>query len=510
MTLSCVICGDAVTSSSVIFPWLKEFRVSECTVMLSMALGIYDAYYWPFLVYRDLRDSSKIKISGVGSPGHPNEREHVAPRNFNVRWDDEEYQFSTLIGISVRRRPFSTFRRRHTLHEVCFQLLQKYFGPKNVPTSRLFDICESLPDQPLGLSWGHAYGGRFYVNDEAPYSWDDPYPLYLEPPIYQPANPIDVPTLERALQEARNSLTKEKTFHFTSLASDFSTTTFDRLSLLPLEILENIAASLSTCEVKILRQTSKALAGIIPFGLGQFFWVSRFRRSSELDYIFEVRNSKKGLDWRSLYMEVMKITNFCEGLQNRKRIWNLIKSPLSDLVSLAPIDKSFLHLCRADDLQYTWKEVRAKILPSKSARWFVGCKQLYTQRVTIPVPLRQLCISIVSIGDATYVTGIRFSPCVGSDVCIGYVRRDHQQSADAESSHSDTIGLHGFILAVGFRGIHAMRYVTQAGQLSRWYGCAEGLLVTRRLVLCESISLLEAGFDVLAIPALEFQFAHFF
>jgi hypothetical protein len=259
----------------------------------------------------------------------------------------------------------------------------------------------------------------------------------------------------------------------------------------PPEILELILANTPTDEVKSLGRTSKGLNMIIPSRLGQSFWASRFQDPFEYGCVFEAQTHKAELVWKVLYFSITK----APFLRNRQRMWGLIKQ-LSELISVEWEGGQGLLPLTSDENE--WKEVHGLIQQperdenrSKSGIKR-GCVRLYSQYTSIPALLCRIVVSTVSIGTATYITGLCFiskAPVSNqeSKICLGYTSK--------KELSPETTGLQGFIIAVGSRGIHAIRFVTP-GQLSPWFGNPKGVPITRRVVSYKPITALKARFDV--------------
>lgn len=103
----------------------------------------------------------------------------------------------------------------------------------------------------------------------------------------------------------------------------------DCFSRLPWEILEDIAIKLPNDDALGLRRVSKAF---LPLLSSNIFWASRFEASSDRGFLFEKWKSQDATDWLTLY-RLTSETHSPPGLQNRRRIWNVIM-PLTDLLSL--------------------------------------------------------------------------------------------------------------------------------------------------------------------------------
>lgn len=223
------------------------------------------------------------------------------------------------------RQSSFTSPRGFVFHAVCYSLLQAFFHPIQVPLARLLEVCRSCPLQSLGLSWGHDYGGIVSLRNR--YPGEERYLNFTRQPTlhqHQRAEPWDVQVLRKLLQGAQLSLLKKQKLNSTK-SIPMNGAVPNRFTKLPLEILGYVVTYLPTDDARSLARTSRELAMIIPSGLGPSFWASRFRILSELDFVFKAQTHRDGLDWRSLYFGVIKAMHRSSGLQNRKRIWNLIR-----------------------------------------------------------------------------------------------------------------------------------------------------------------------------------------
>jgi hypothetical protein len=440
-------------------------------------------------------------VSGVGLNYDPDDTFYTVPSSYDARWDDKGYQFPDTDKLPVMRQRPVDGRHGFILHALCYSLLQEFFYPRKVPVARLLEVCESFPFQRLGLSWGHDYGGIVCIDKENHYPWEDQdIDAVKQPePAHERADPWNIPELTELLQGVQLGLLIKQRVNSKNLTS-MDGVISNCFTTLPLEILGYIVTCLPTDEVRSLARTSKELAAIIPSGLGQSFWASRFQPLFELNFVFEAQKYRDGLDWRSLYFGVVKALHYSPGLQNRKRIWDLIRSPLSELVCIHWSDNQALYSFDTNKDQLRWREVcgnlQPLVEPSGIGKWSVGCKQFRTQYIFIPTPLRQIVVSTILIGNATYITGVRFIPSEGSKICLGYVAEEKKSSLNTTDQFMDATGVQGFILAVGSRGVQALQFITSTRRLSQWFGCPDGLPKTRRLATSESITALEAGFDV--------------
>ena len=454
------------------------------------------------IVFSSQLDPPEPRVSGVGLNYDPDYTFYVVPSGYDERWDRQDYQFPATDELPLMRQHPYNGRHGFIFHAVCYSLLREFFDPEEVPVARLLEVCKSFPFQPLGLSWGHDYGGIFRVDQESHYPWDGQNidAVELAELAREPADPLDIPELRKPLQKARRGRQTKRARHVPTLTPTGGTVSSNHFTRLPFELLEDIVTRLPTNEVGSLSRTSRELAMIIPFGLGQSFWASRFRTPFELGCIFEVKDHRDRLDWRELYFGIMKTMRCSLGLQNRKRIWDLLRSPLSELACMYWTDNSALCPLDTDRDQPRRKEVCGDLQPlvelPGTGKWSVGCKRFRTQRASIPSSLRQIRVSTISIGNATYVTGFRFILCEGLDVYLGYAKGRDESSLNPADQFVDTTSVQGLILAVGSRGIQAVQFITCAGQLSHWFGCPDGLPKTRRLGTFKHVTAIEAGFDV--------------
>jgi hypothetical protein len=162
---------------------------------------------------------------------------------------------------------------------------------------------------------------------------------------------------------------------------------------------------------------------------------------------------------------------------------NIIHLQWKDSQGLLPLDK--------DESKLRWKEVHGFQERKDNRGHRHGILQFMDccfQVTSLPAHLRRIIIYIISIGSATYITGLQFISNEGAEVCLGYASR--------KGSSLEIIALQGFIVAVGSRGIHAIQFVTPTKQLSQWFGDPEGVPQIRRLVLDKPITAIKAGFDV--------------
>ena len=501
----CLICGDDVdywtddvsdgTDNNHPGGWAADFRASKCAphhLSLSQRFSL-SAYVCPDADTNTHRRAEVTTDPGVYEPVLSEViRYNLGASSDEVRIGDTFFEVSYILGDD-----------NFIMHASCYSLLAQFLHPEPIPIARLVEACCSCPryNGSFLLSWGHTYGGIINLNYAYPWGELDYYGIsyqdWNEEPIRQPEDPWNVPEISRHLQGSQlDSPTMQSeeirwpTERCPVRLAISRDTVSNYFTKFPFEILELILACTPTDGVKSLALTSKELNIIIPSRLGQSFWASRFQDPFDHGPIFEAHTYKHKLDWKSLYFSIAKDQS--PRLQNRRRIWGLIQL-LSDIIHLQWKDSQGLLPLDKDENKLRWKEVHGFQQRKDNHRDGIpiienGCFQLYSQSTSIPTHLRRIIISIISIGSATYITGLQFISNEGTEICLGYTSR--------KGSSLEIIGLQGFIVAVGSRGIHAIQFVTPTRQLSQWFGDPEGVPQTRRLVLDKPITAIKAGFDV--------------
>jgi hypothetical protein len=444
----------------------------------------------------------------------------IVPSHYHVRWDDKEITDTDKLQL-ILHGPYNYTGYAYILHASCCSLLEEYFYPGPIPVARLVEVCKSCPLlnsawSGMCLSWGHDYGGEVALDNLYPWEEKDfhlsgRYGRSIEDLEYREADPCRLLDLRELIQGANPAKSKQQSHKIIEQTQSRQTPTTGQAAMvndmvpncftgLPYEILGTVATFLPTADVRTFAQASKGLKIIIPSELGQSFWASRF--IFEFDFVFEARKHQGNLDWRWLYFEIVNALHYSMSLQNRRRIWHLIQSPLSELLSLQWSGNQSLLPSNQNINKLRWKEVHGQFTQEKFY-FGISCRRFYKQRTSIPTTLQKIIVSSILIGDMTYIAGIRFIHGQGQRVCLGY---EGKLSANVMDQSIDITGIQGFILAIGSRGINALQFVTYGGRLSQWFGSPEGLPKTRRLITFKSIIALEAGFDVRYASPLSSQF----
>lgn len=357
------------------------------------------------------------------------------------------------------------------LHQDCWSLLQKTLQDSDTFRHRLLAICNSTPISfRLGcINWEHDYGGLVRHYEEISYPWEeeaDGISVVQSVVENSPLNSYDISKFLNA--NDREASQAELKAH-----------SEDMLTALPQEVMELIVSELPIGDVFNMRLVFPSLRPILN---STGFWISRFRPCNERGFVFEARE-KNGLDWISLYRSSSS-KNLPNRLANRKRVWLLILA-LSKLTKLRlAADPAHLPTTPAD---LTWIDVTGDV--GKSGPFKGRCRPIGSHTVLIPPDLLSICVSVVAVGKVTYITGICLRSSTGENIRLGYFTSDVAREC--------RIGpFQGFVLAVGPRGIHALRVVHGEMQQSEWVGNPEEVPITERLVTTQAVHGLRIIFDV--------------
>lgn len=318
----------------------------------------------------------------------------------------------------------------------------------------------------------------------------------LSPYYYHKQDPWNIPELRQILSETKERPAQEPSSDELVIARR-PQQHVDCFSVLPVELCEEILTKLLVEDVVSLRLASRSFA-CLP--LTQYFWSSRFRPDMDRDFIFEATIPDHDSvvnagcrDWRALYDKTGQSLLEGGALANRRRIWNCNRS-FARLLSTEPLDK--VRLEKADRYNnIVWKVVGAGYHSPHTSS--VLYDRLYVQAARVPREISQIAVSLVTLNDKQYVSGIRLSSHKEPGVDMGYIIPGSEVVLDLESEGGTSATLSGFITAVGPNGIHALRATTLDGILSRWGGCPDATPVTLRLCTNERISHLKCAFDVL-------------
>ena len=429
-----------------------------------------------------------IAVTGVGFYNDPDGGEWIAPSNFDARWDDAGYNFPARDHIGVLQQLPVNGRYGFPFHEACWSLLERAYSPETIPCEVLFEVCRSLPI-PLegsGISWGHDFGGLLLVDNQNRYPWEDRFidrDGFSAPVLAARSNPYHVPEIQQLHHEDPQAPPA-------SSSSEPVITAVNCLTALPEEIRIAIASYLPTVDALNTRLGSRSFLSIF---YSQQFWASRFDTSDDRSWIFESQEWDKTTDWRWLYHRTNK-SQRTDGMHNRERVWRLIQH-VQGILHLRrteePLLSSPMH-SPAAPASLGWLEATADLRPvghTPYQDFNEGCQLFFEQQISIPSLLSQIAFSVIQLGDAEYITGMRLVPSQGKAIQLGY-------RAERKELFLNITSLTGFILAVGSRGIQGIQCISGDGRTSQWLGCPLEAPKTRRLAVSGSISVVKAGFDV--------------
>ena len=474
--------GESVPSLCVTSTHLPFLRVFQLTV-------------WSEVVQRP---SGDIILTGLGvhiDHGCPC---LFAPLNSAARWDQpgwEQPDFENRIPESAEAFNQAALWTKNDVifHESCWSLLGQYINLNQSAMERLYWICRSFPYPLRGttLSWGHDYGGIVSIDDEGHYPWEDRYvdrEIDFTDPLYT-ADPIVAPEAQDILSE------RPQTPPCSQVQSLVASSSKDILSVLPLELLCEIAAYLSTAGFLQARLASRAFG---PIFHRQDFWASRFHRAAERSWFFEVKQYStrqiNPIDWRSLYHRTNP-RKLGPNLQNRLRIWDLFQL-LPGCLSLRWLESPSPTVTSSGSSPSRTAAAQLREPEPDSLRTFdQGCCPLRAVKLTVPHNISVFTTYLVQLADATYICGLRVVDSGGDMSEVGY-HSPYQQSAVLPEAST----IQGIVLGVGARGVQAikLRYATMDTDetLTQWLGTALDCPKTHRLEACGDISGLEASFDV--------------
>lgn len=179
-------------------------------------------------------------------------------------------------------------------------------------------------------------------------------------------------------------------------------------------------------------------------------------------------------------------------MKNRERVWRSVEK-VKEILRLQwfePVSYPGTDVAGMD-----WLEAAGDVRPDTSRRplgFDRGCRQFRERQACVPPDqLSHLACSLIQLGHATYITGIRFILSRDEDIRLGYMA--------AEEHILSITSLTGFHLAVGSRGIQAIQCIFGNGRESRWVGCPDNAPKTKRLLFAEPITGIKAGFDVSSV-----------
>ncbi|PVI01161.1 hypothetical protein DM02DRAFT_671516 [Periconia macrospinosa] len=452
---SCILCGSAIPDEigDPEKKWQKEYR------------AIYS-------------HPTGYSVTGVGCNG--DDWSWIPPSDPAKRWDDDDSNVQ-LFELPVMRKVPIDGLHGFVVHNACWMLLRRAWGPEDVRVDRLVEICRSIPF-PIGtdgLGWQHRYGGLLFLETQDYFPWQeilslpdlDELPLVVWDAF---KNPWDVQNMREILL----SCAKPQPVRGTDKTSH------DCFSRLPWELREAIAVLLPTADALALRQAS---VSFLPLLSSSTFWASRFTGNRERDFVFEMHGCQDPTDWLDLY-RITSQKSGPPGLRNRCRIWNITKM----LIEIVRLERNE---CLTSTIEQTvapsWSQVTGDInFDGFETSWKPfrrGCFSLRTIIVPVPCRLLKIGVSTINVGTTSYVTGLRFVADSTPDALIGYI------------SSSETFftlqELFGFKVAVAPSGLTALQIVGKNGHSSQWIGCLSDVPSSERLIRSQPIKSVTVRLD---------------
>ncbi|KAG8428699.1 hypothetical protein J3459_002498 [Metarhizium acridum] len=359
------------------------------------------------------------------------------------------------------------------------------YSPEAIPCRVLFQVCKSLPcpSSGTGLSWGHGFGELITVSNQDCYPWEDRFvdrdgdAAQCEAARFDPYHisgirllPLGAP---RTPQVSR-----------VSQPQDIVPNCF---TALPREICFQIASYLPTVDAFSAR---RAVRSFTPIFYNNRFWASRFRADADRYWLFESREWDDTCDWRWLYHRTNKVHRD-GGIRNRERVWKLIQQ-VQRTLCLRGNELSVLALPRSNPVSQRWLEatgdLRQETRTGPYHGFDEGCRLFHEQHASLPGQLDQIAFSVIPLGDAEYIAGMRLTPKKGEAIQLGYRTEGNESVLNVEF-------LKGFNPVAGSRGIQGIQCVLEGRRTSPWVGCPHEAPKTKRLAVSGPIAAIKAGFD---------------
>ena len=430
-------------------------------------------------------------------------------------WEYEQEHSTTTVEVLRPRYRIGIGLRYGfdgiAFHESCWHLLRKFFAPDQVPLIRIFEIFDSVPFDGKGydLCWDSTYVNKVKNTSKERLSREYKLPgleFHEWSWIYDTKCDDDTPDLNRfdieddaGTPDSSRSDVEADDGTSDTCRSDIEAgdnmlnlySSSDCFGRLPNELLEIIIINLDISTALRMRLISKAF---LPVLTSQAFWASRFLRGNERGYFFEEAENKSIDKWDRLYRATSD-KRLSSSEQIRLWMWRMIKdiSTLARLQFSKP-DNNPRTINAVQSMKWLNRyRVVGKVIAEpeyeSSHSFREGCREFGTQIALVPNNLLAVSVTTTSVGGTTYIAGICLIPRSGPYVRLGYTSNEGKHLLRVTS-------LEGFVLAVGLRGIHALRIVSRDKSLSHWIGCPLFSPVTERLSLETSLDCLKVGFDV--------------
>jgi len=369
------------------------------------------------------------------------------------------------------------------VHDVCWSLFTWDF---NVNLEHLLHLYMSTPIGPCGLiGWGGSYGGAahklIYYDG---WHWAPTYRTWEELEDMFELNPLHIPTLKKAIGYTARL---QQDVFMSKLNPQTLGLEKDVFSYLPPEVLETVITLLPTPDVRSLRLASPVFATL---GLSERFWASRFYKGREFEYLPDVFVTPPA-SWRAFYLSLHVWASDNEGIQNRKRVWTVVKELRSVLRQMAESD------CRGLTNEVAVEETKSQThMHSMTARrQHRSFRPATSQERSLCFPesvqFSSVCVSFVKTIDGSFVSGLSFVAPDGQTAHLGYIHRENM--VGVRLGHPQCVM--GFELAFDVKGIRAIKVIAEDG--TRWGPLGDPKKAPWKLLESDDgISTLHACFDV--------------
>lgn len=110
-------------------------------------------------------------------------------------------------------------------------------------------------------------------------------------------------------------------------------------------------------------------------------------------------------------------------MQSRERVWKLIQR-VQGILYLRWTESYVLSSAIPNQTSLRWLEATGDLRPETHTALYhgfnEGCRLFREQHTSIPRLLSQMAFSIIQLGDAEYIAGMRFIPSQGEAIELGY------------------------------------------------------------------------------------------
>ncbi|KAI5803055.1 hypothetical protein EDC01DRAFT_645654 [Geopyxis carbonaria] len=399
-------------------------------------------------------------------------------------------------------------------HVVCWELLKVVYG-RPISPDVLFDIFYSFPDRGTTLwtvdGWVPQIGNlrEYFDNTETPWNCQKIVKHFS--------------TYRR--DACRSSLD-------TGNVAGSSQSIFSRF---PIELVHAITTRLNYNDIQSLRLASKELHSKFSI-LPPIFWKSQFMPGGEFEYIFEARQLDPDA-WEAAYFTAKRTTSgisthtrcehvscaaltyidlqvsqmsglrprrnhetrcevIAKTLARRKIMWKVLQ-PLSDL--MAQLGSHGPSPSPSGLYRPFSPGTATTIFPAKlvhGPQWLrEGCRSMYQRSIRMPTSYTAVAVSTVRFDATQHVSGLQFLPDGPS---IGYMIPNNTWRVECRAD-----ALRGFAVAVGERGLRALKILRDGGQ-AEWIPRCAADAHCEELRFAAAGGMLNAEFDAFKMVGIGF------